>query len=189
MRFPRRFNVWHGVGAALAVPGAALAATLALLLAGCGASDEAPAASVTPAAATPDSSLASLRDFDFASLDFVGPLIDRAGGGEVNAERVHFEDLTGDGREEAVVVVESGGTAGDLAVAVYGLAEGAPELLLFERLGGHVEVRLGLIVIEEGVYEADDPQCCPSRLREIAYGWDGAAFALASEQVVDNPRR
>ena len=195
MRVSPPLSVRRGTGGAsraalrnlTAMPALLLAA---LLLAGCGASDEPPAtASETPAAATSSASLASLKDFDFTSTDFVGPLIDRAGGGEVHAERVHFEDLTADGREEAVVIVESGGTAGDVGVAVYALVEGAPAELFFSRLAGRVEVRLGFVVILEGVYENDDPRCCPSRLRELAYGWDGAAFTLASEQVVDNPQR
>lgn len=103
----------------------------------------------------------------------------------MHAERVSYHDLTGDGREEAVVVVESGGTAGDIAVAVYTLVDGAPELLWFQRLGGRVEVRLGLVVTLEGVYEAGDPRCCPTRVWERAYGWRDGGFALLSEQLVE----
>jgi hypothetical protein len=102
---------------------------------------------------------------------------------------VHLEDLTADGREEAVVVVESGGTAGDIGLAVYRLLEGAPELLFFQRLAGHVDVRLGLVVIQEGVYAEGEARCCPSRLRELAFGWQNGEFTLASEQVVENPQR
>ncbi len=146
-----------------------------------------PPASVTPPA--PDPPLRSLAEFDFEAPAFVATLIARAGGGEVHRERVHLEDLTTDGREEAVVVVESGGTAGDIGVAVYRLLEGAPELLFFQRLAGHVEVRLGLVVIQEGVYAEGEAQCCPSRLREFAYGWRDGEFTLVSQQVVENPRR
>ena len=102
---------------------------------------------------------------------------------------MRLEDLTADGREEAVVVVESGGTTGDIGVAVYRLLEGAPELLFFQRLAGHVEVRLGLVVIQEGVYAGGEAECCPSQLRELAYGWRDGEFTLVSEQVVDNPQR
>ena len=171
-------------------------ALLALLLAAaCGASVQ-PSPAASPAAPTaastppgPAAPLRSLRDFDFSSPDFVAGLLTRAGGGEVHRERVQFEDLTADGREEAVVVVESGGTAGDIGVAVYGLLEGAPQLLFFQRLAGHVEVRLGLVVIQEGVYAEGEAECCPSQLRELAYGWMGGKFTLISEQVVENPRQ
>lgn len=149
-----------------------------------------PAATATASTVTaPASPVDSLRDVDFTSAPFAGELIGRAGGGEVPSERVHFEDLTGDGTEEAVVVVESGGTAGDVGVAVYRLVEGLPSLLFFSRLAGRVEVRLGTVVTQEGAYGEGDPPCCPSRLLERVFGWDGAAMALLSEQVVPNPRR
>lgn len=167
---------------------------LALLLGACGTGDRTPArdlpGSAAPAATVlPGAGAASLREVDFAAPAVAAELINRAGGGEVNAERVVFEDLTGDGREEAVVVVESGGTAGDLAVAVYRLTPAGAELAMFERLGGHVEVRLGLVVTQEGVYADGDARCCPSQLRERAYGWRDGAFVLISEQVVENPAR
>ena len=171
---------------------ALILATLALaLIAACDAGAPEPESRPTvPASASPAAPAAgSLREFDFESEAFVAELLARAGGGEVHAERVQLEDLTGDGREEAVVVVESGGTAGDIGVAVYGWVEGEPALLFFRPLAGHVEVRLGLVVIQEGVYAAGEPRCCPSRLREFVYGWREGEFALLSEQVVDNPRR
>jgi len=171
---------------------------LALLTAAACGSGPTPAAAPTaaptspPASLTPralDAPLQSLADFDFEAPAFVAGLITRTGGGEVHHERVHIEDLTADGSEEAVVVVESGGTAGDIGIAVYGLLEGAPDLLFFQRLAGHVEVRLGLVVIQEGVYAEGEAECCPSRLRELAYGWRDGEFKLVSEQVVENPRR
>ncbi len=166
-----------------------------LFAAACGASVQrspdigltAPPAIASPP--VPGAPLQSLRDFDFNSPEFTTGLITRAGGGEVHRERVQFEDLTADGREEAVAVVESGGTAGDIGIAVYGLLEGVPELLFFQRLTGHVEVRLGMVVIQEGVYTGSDPQCCPSQLRESAYAWRGGKFTLISEQLVENERR
>jgi hypothetical protein len=171
---------------------ALILATHALaLIAACGAGTPSPASTPTVAASTSPAvaSAGSLREFNFESEAFVAELLARAGGGEVHAERVQLEDLTGDGRDEAVVVVESGGTAGDIGVAVYRWVEGEPDLLFFRPLAGHVEVRLGLVVIQEGVYAAGEPQCCPSKLRESAYGWREGEFTLLSEQVVDNPRR
>ena len=106
---------------------------------------------------------------------------------EMEPERTHFEDLIGDeGVEEAVVFVESGGTAGDVGAAIYRLVDGRAQLVQYIRAGGHVEVRLGLIVVQQGVYASGDAQCCPSSLRETAYGWDGERFAEVSTQVVPN---
>ena len=168
----------------------------AALLAACGSTArDAPAtgeAGVATATATPDpppAPLATLRDADFASTPFVAELLALAGGGEVTLGRVQFEDLTGDGIEEAVVIVESGGTLGDIGVAVYRLVDERAQIAFFQQLAGHVEVRLGLLVTQEGVYGDGDARCCPSRLREVVFGWREGEFRRLSEQVIDNPVR
>jgi hypothetical protein len=166
----------------------------ALLLTTCNASDEPVPATATAVPSTPAATATadagppvdSLREVDFEALPVAAALINRAGGGEVHAERVIFEDLTGDEREEAVVVVESGGTAGDLAVAIYRLQENRPLLALFAKTAGRVEVRLGLVVTSVGVFAADDARCCPSQLRERAYGCRDGEFVLLYDQNVDN---
>ncbi len=107
-------------------------------------------------------------------------------------ERIEFYDLIGDDDLlEAVVVVESGGTLGDLGAAVFELVEGRPRIVGFIEAAGRIEVNedLELIFTTEGVYETGDAECCPSKLREIAYGWDGERFAQVSDQVIDNPAR
>ena len=183
-----RFRLTFGLCATLLI---------AMLSAGCGgdgptaATPAVPTATATAAAtvAPTPGPFDSMGDVDFEQPALAGPLIDRAGGGEVHAERVLLEDLTGDGEDEAVVVVESGGTLGDVAVAVYTLDGRSLQELLFERLNGHAEVRLGLVVLQEGVYGAGDAECCPSQLRERVYGWRDGTFELLSEQVVENPRR
>ena len=130
----------------------------------------------------------SVRDLDFADPLVIGPLIDAAGGGEVSAERVVYEDLTGDGVEEAVAIVESGGTQGDIGFGVYSVDESnVATLSFFEQARGRVEVRVGVIVAIEGEFAPGDAQCCPSRLREVTYRWDGSGFSQVSEQVIDNP--
>ena len=164
----------------------------AALLAACGDATGTREAGVATAVATatpPPPPLATLRDADFTAPHFVAELLALAGGGEVPLERVQFEDLTGDGIEEAGVIVESGGTLGDIGVAVYRLVEGRAELAFFQQLTGHVEVRLGLLVTQEGVYGEGDARCCPSRLREAVFGWRDGEFRRLSEQVIDNPGR
>lgn len=130
-----------------------------------------------------------MRDVEFDEPGLIGPLIDAAGGGEVPVERIEYVDLIGDDDvEEAVVVVESGGTLGDLGAGVFTLIDGQPELVQFIETAGRIEIRLDdLIVAIEGVWAADDPQCCPSELRETSYQWDGARFVAITEQVVPNP--
>lgn len=111
-------------------------------------------------------------------------------GGEVEPKRVAYADLTGDGVEEALVVVESGGTAGDLGAAVYGAAAGRVSVVAWIDRAGHIELRLpnvgptsAFIVVEQGIYAPGDANCCPSRIRETALRWDGAAFVTLSEQI------
>jgi len=145
-----------------------------------------PMATGTPSEATAQ----AIRLADFTSVEVIGALSDRAGAaGEVSPGRVHFEDLTGDGIEEAVVILESGGTLGDLGFGIYQVVGNEPGLAFFASAGGLVDVRSGAVVTQEGVYADGDAECCPSRLREISYGWNGNAFAQLSDQVVDNPAR
>jgi hypothetical protein len=177
---------------------ALLASTALVFVAVCGAeqsgdSTEAPPGptvgpTTAPSATATPSAVTSLREVNFEETALAGPLIDAAGGGEVPNERVEFLDLIGgDGIEEAVVVVESGGTLGDLAAGVFVLIQGQPQLVQVIETAGRIEVRLDLVVAIEGVWASDDPQCCPSQLRETSYRWDGARFITITEQVVSNP--
>src|SRR5690606_6022862 len=106
----------------------ALVAALALVLGACGDGGADPTPTSTPAtpvaAATPPG---SLRAVDFEDPAVAAELIDRARGGEVHQERVTFGDLIPGGAEEAVVVVESGGTMGDIGAGVYRLGAQGPE--------------------------------------------------------------
>jgi hypothetical protein len=171
---------------------ACLFSLLLLATAACGAGSGYDSASTaftapaSPSAALPQ--VASLRDVDFTQQPYLGDLVTRASGGEVTRERVRLVDLTGDGVEEAVVPVESGGTMGDIGVAIYRLDAGTPSLALFRRLAGRVEVRGTEVVISEGVPAPTDPACCPSRVRETTLGWNGTTFAPTSERTVDANR-
>ena len=173
-----------------------LLAVAALILAACG-GDEAPLTpsatpTATPAAtSTPTGTALSADTIDFTDPAVVGPLIDHFGGGEVPVERIEYLDFTGDGVDEALVVVESGGTQGDLGAAVLRVVDGSPEVMGYIDAGGRIGTRLteaqgGVIASVEGVYEAGDPECCPSRLHERVYQWDGEQFALTIDQIIAN---
>ena len=159
--------------------------------------------SVSPSTATPTASASataapaaqSARSIDFKSDAVAAPIIDHFKGGQIPPARIVYADLTGDRVDDAFVVVESGGTAGDLGAAVFSADEGGkPRLLGYIDRAGKVEVRLsgpvaGVIAVTQGSYAPADPQCCPSKLREIILQWDGKQFAVVTDQVIDNPHR
>jgi hypothetical protein len=173
-----------------------LAVVCSLLLAACRGRNAQPIASVSPsptalATAQPTgTTVPSIRAVNFADPSLAGDLIRRAGGGEVQQERVLFADLVGkDGLDEAVVIVDSGGTAGELGAGIYGLRDARPVLLQFFRYNGRIELRGDLVVTLEALPQPGDAQCCPSKLRETTYHWDGATFARLTQQEIANPAR
>jgi len=128
----------------------------------------------------------SLRSIEFSDPLLIGPLIDLAGGGEVNFDRIHFADLIGnDSIDEAFVVVESGGTIGDLGIGIFQLRNEYVELVQFIPAVGKIEFRMDLIVAIEGIWaKDDDAMCCPYQLLERSYQWDGESFILNTEQII-----
>jgi len=193
-------------GTRLPIVTSVLAGVLSVLLAACGGDDDAalplvtttsiPTATATTttteATATPQTPITDARQIDFTDITLIGPLIDEFGGGEVDADRVQYVDLTRDGIEDAFVIVESGGTAGDVGAALVTVEDGEALVAGYIRTGGRIEVRFpevggGIVVTTEGVWEPGDAECCPSNLRESTYEWDDGEFVLRDEQVVDNP--
>ena len=152
-----------------------------------------PTASPT-ASASATATPGDVRGINFADPAVLAPILQHFGGGEVPKERVVYADLTGDRIEEAVAIVESGGTMGDLGAAVFGLEQGTPRLLGYVEGGGRVEVTFGkdvagLINVKQGVYAPTDPLCCPTGIRETVYQWDGAKFSPISSQTLPSPQR
>lgn len=129
----------------------------------------------------------SLREVDFSGRPFDRDLVDRAGGGQVASDRVRYIDLTGDGREEAVVIVESGGTLGDIGVGVFSAQGPGIVMAYFRKFSGRVEIRGTTIVVIEGTPAAGDAACCPAQLKETTIEWRGTAFEVTSEKLVKNP--
>ena len=168
----------------------------AMLLAGCRSNTGINVGTSTPSAAPPTATptAQSARVIDFNNPAVIGPILDHFSGGQIPRERITYADMTGDRIDDAVAVVESGGTGGDLGAAVFSAADGLPKLLGYIDRAGRVEVRLagpmaGVIVVTHGAFAPADPQCCPSKLREIVSQWDGKQFAVVTDQVIDDPRR
>ena len=164
------------------------ALALGLLVGACGSSADAPTPGTGAPQTAPTTSVpASVRSIDFTGAPYAADLINRAGGGDVSRERVRYVDLTGDGIEEAVVVVESGGTLGDTGVGIFKEAASGADLAYFRKLGGRVDTRGSALVLIEGAPAPTDPACCPAQLRESTVEWRGSAFEVTSERLVANP--
>lgn len=109
-----------------------------------------------------------------------------SGGGFV--WRVQFADLTGDGKQDAVVAVATPGAAG--AIAGYVLsADGSSAGRLRVLFSSQTEYRLRLTL--EGAtltlavpwWRAGEDLCCPSRLRERDYAWSTGARRFVRRAV------
>lgn len=111
-------------------------------------------------------------------------------GGTVADKDVVFADLTGDGQDEAVVPIASGGTLGVFQVYVLSPQGSAiKQILKFDPGTGKLVPAIdgGRLVITEPVYGPDDPNCCPSQLKKTTFRWDGSMLVPASTETVDNP--
>lgn len=134
---------------------------------------------------------ADIRDVDFSEVAEVREVRERLeqSGGELVEEDIQYVDLTGDGREEAIVPLFSGGTAGNIALWVYGYVDDRLEMLLSQPDAYKISARVedGTLVLVEPVYGPDDPNCCPSHIHNSYYEWDGSELALVHEETIDNP--
>ena len=105
---------------------------------------------------------------------------------------VIYADLTGDGVDEAVVPISSGGTLGDVAFIVLALSGAGTKTLLKDRpsgVGGGLSVAVvgGQLVMTLPVYGPNDPNCCPSALSKKTYVWNGSGFTTQSVTTDANP--
>jgi len=100
-------------------------------------------------------------------------------------ESVKFADVTGDGKEDAIVVLtfHSGGTQTSDYVYIYSLADGKPKLLAYCYTGDRAYSGLYEVYGEHGtlVVELQDPRkrsadCCSSGFVRTRYSWNGQRF-------------
>jgi hypothetical protein len=116
----------------------------------------------------------------------------RSGRGFVEPHPV-FDDVTGDGKADALVRVMTGGTAG--AVAVYVLStDGTKSSNLRVVMRNQRLFRATLkvnaahnLVVRVPVYAAGDTMCCPSRARDRTYAWDAKAKQMRRISMVEFP--
>jgi hypothetical protein len=145
-----------------------------------------PVVTVTAPTDTPGAS--GIREFDFSTQADVAAYI-TDNGGEVDTTVILYADLTGDGAEEAIVPISSGGTLGNLAIFVfsYDSIYGATQLLLAEPDGAggiSADLQEGQLFTDEAVFGPNDPQCCPSTVHRTYYRWDGSALIVDREEDI-----
>ena len=139
-----------------------------------------------------------VREGKYGSVAKFSPRITPPGGcWAVDVGEIEYGDVTGDGREEAMVVLyaEAGGTESSNDVFIYSLKNGRPVLLWKFETGDRAEGGLlklyaqnGKLVIElagknkfiGGDYYANDDTstgaCCPTVFTRSRYQWIRGAF-------------
>jgi len=114
--------------------------------------------------------------------------------GGIVAPEIEFADLTGDGRSDAVVRVDSGGAAGAVAVYVFstdGKAADSPLRAIYrsQRLyRAKAEVSDATLILRVPRYGEGDDVCCPAKLVERVYAWSDSAKALTQRSSRELPR-
>jgi hypothetical protein len=108
-------------------------------------------------------------------------------GGYALIDDVGYGDLDGDGAEEAIVMIDSGGTGGMLGFLLYHEAEPRPKLVLV-RAGYKMSVVIdgGRVVIHEPNYVGFEANCCPSSLTRTLNALEGDRLVTLATEVEPN---
>jgi hypothetical protein len=167
----------------------------ALLAAACGTKDDEDQSEATlPPPLESTATVApgpAIEGVDLSQVPAVEDLVEDTGG-ELLPEETLFADLTGDGANEAVVPISSGGSGGNVAYAVLGYRDGNLEKILEvkpEPEAGRVTMAVeeGVLVETQPVYGPEDPLCCPSQLQHTYYRWDGEDLVVDHQETETAP--
>jgi hypothetical protein len=103
---------------------------------------------------------------------------------------VLFADLTGEGKDDAVVTVDSGGAAGVVALYVFSAGIGKDLKVVYRnqrlyRADARVNPGPALVYVVPQ-FAAGDELCCPSAYRETELKWSAAKkrFGVAKRRTV-----
>lgn len=100
------------------------------------------------------------------------------------APEIKFSDVSGDGRSDAVVLVETGGVAGAVALYMFstdGRPAGSKLRVVYrsQRLYRATATVSGArLIVRTARFHRGDDVCCPAKLFERVYSWSGAARTL-----------
>jgi hypothetical protein len=104
-------------------------------------------------------------------------------------DRLLYGDLTGDGQNDVVATIFSGGTAGDIAFFVLS-GDGSG---LHTIKASNEEYKVGVAIVKHQlqvtrpIYAKSDPNCCPEHVAITTYRYDGTRLVAASKKVIKTP--
>ncbi|MCS7001234.1 MAG: hypothetical protein NZ518_00140 [Dehalococcoidia bacterium] len=129
---------------------------------------------------TNETAFSARTDLDRGPVRTQGPLVrfpPNLAGGWAAFEQTIYGDISGDGREEAVIPLLSGGTAGVVGYLVYFAGDREP--VYATNLQGYqmaARIEGGLLVVTDPVTAGWEPNCCPSGYSETRYRLVGATL-------------
>lgn len=109
------------------------------------------------------------------------------------APEIEFADLTGDSRSDAVVLVDTGGAAGAVALYVFstdGKAADTPLRAVYrsqQLYRASAKVDGATLVVTTPRFTEGDELCCPAKLVERVYAWNASAKTLKQRSTRDLP--
>ena len=128
---------------------------------------------------------------DERTTDAVKDLLRERGG--FVAPDIEFADLTGDGRSDAIVLVDTGGVAGAVALFVFsthGESEQSDLRAVYrsQRLyRASVEVSGGALLLRTPRYVEGDDVCCPAKIVQREYVWSTGSRTLRRRSSEELP--
>jgi hypothetical protein len=109
------------------------------------------------------------------------------------APGIEFADLTGDGRSDAVVLVDTGGAAGAIALYVFsthGKAADSPLRAVYrsqQLYRASSRVSGASLLLRTPRFAEGDDLCCPAKVVERVYVWSDAAKTLKQRSSTELP--
>ncbi len=115
------------------------------------------------------------------------------GDGIYSLAEVHYGDLTGDGKDEAILILNTytGGNSVGQEGYIYTMNDGRAVMLAEFEGGGNgwqpiygVRVENGLLRVDHGEMIEGDTPCCPEHYRSWKYRWDGNRLTEISRSPI-----
>ena len=108
------------------------------------------------------------------------------------SSQLTFVDLTGDGKDDAIVLIETAGAAGAIAAYVFSTdgtpGADAPLRMVFRSQSlyrAQARPRDGALLIDTPVYKRGDDLCCPDKMQRREYTWSASAKAFARRALLE----